>query len=176
MGRTVMFEIPEQYLCTKDGINVCIDGLVYYRVINANDFIQSTAHPAVYTKNLTQVVLRRAIMTRTVDQIFDSEERDDIEEEMQHKLNEKNRLEDVKLQIDEKRAKSKAHIKVVSAEAELKASKNLAMAAEVFKKDETALQLRYLETLNSISDKNHSSIVFPLQFDLMKVFKHDPKD
>ena len=34
--RTVMFEIPEQYLCTKDAINICIDGLVYYRVVNAN--------------------------------------------------------------------------------------------------------------------------------------------
>ena len=34
--RTVMFEIPEQYLCTKDAINICIDGLVYYRVLNAD--------------------------------------------------------------------------------------------------------------------------------------------
>ena len=34
--RTVVFEIPEQYLCTKDAINICIDGLVYYRVSNAD--------------------------------------------------------------------------------------------------------------------------------------------
>ena len=32
--RTVVFEIPEQYLCTKDAINICIDGLVYYRPTN----------------------------------------------------------------------------------------------------------------------------------------------
>ena len=32
--RTVVFEIPEQYLCTKDAINICIDGLVYYRPSN----------------------------------------------------------------------------------------------------------------------------------------------
>ena len=47
------------------------------------DCIQSTADPAVYTKKLTQVALRRSIMKRTVDQIFDSDERDEIEEEMQ---------------------------------------------------------------------------------------------
>ena len=40
--RTVMFEIPEQYLCTKDAINICIDGLVYYRVENANGTVCST--------------------------------------------------------------------------------------------------------------------------------------
>ena len=32
--RTVVFEIPEQYMCTKDAINICIDGLVYYRPSN----------------------------------------------------------------------------------------------------------------------------------------------
>jgi len=200
--RTVMFEIPEQYLCTKDAINICIDGLVYYRVVNANDFIQSTADPAVYAKKLTQVALRRAIMTRTVDQIFNSDERDEIEEEMQdylnkhvekwgleiervyvkdlllpeniqrsiEELNEKTRLEDVNLQIQEKQAATKAQIRVTLAEAEVKASKDLVAAADQFKKNETALQLRYLETLNTISDKNHSSIVFPLQYDLMKAF------
>ena len=47
------------------------------------DLIQSTADPAVCAKKLTQVALRRAIMNRTVDQIFDSEEREEIEEEMQ---------------------------------------------------------------------------------------------
>ena len=40
--RTVMFEIPEQYLCTKDAINICIDGLVYYRVENANGTVCTT--------------------------------------------------------------------------------------------------------------------------------------
>ena len=128
------------------------------------DFIQSTADPAVYAKKLTQVALRRAIMTRTVDQIFNSDERDEIEEEMQEsdiiisrdrphdpdkiaekdylnkhvekwgleiervyvkdlllpeniqrsieELNEKTRLEDVNLQIQEKQAATKAQIRV----------------------------------------------------------------
>ena len=47
------------------------------------DFIQSTADPAVFAKKLTQVALRRAVLTRTVDQIFNPDERDEIEEEMQ---------------------------------------------------------------------------------------------
>ena len=34
--RTVLFEMPEQFVCTKDPINICIDGVVYYRVSNAD--------------------------------------------------------------------------------------------------------------------------------------------
>ena len=45
--------------------------------------IQSAADPATSAKKLTQVALRRSVMKRTVDQIFDSEEREEIEEEMQ---------------------------------------------------------------------------------------------
>ena len=34
--RTVLFEMPEQVVCSKDSINICIDGVVYYRVSNAD--------------------------------------------------------------------------------------------------------------------------------------------
>jgi len=201
--RTVVFEIPEQYLCTKDAINICIDGLVYYRVSDADDLIQSAADPATSAKKLTQVALRRSVMKRTVDQIFDSEEREEIEEEMQDFLNkhaekwgleiervyikdlllpeniqqsieetnEKKRMADINQQIDQKQAESKAQIRVKLADAEVKASSKYVAAAEKFKNNETALQLRYLEALNTISDKDHSSVVFPLQYDLMKAFK-----
>ena len=86
------------------------------------DFIQSTADPAVFAKKLTQVALRRAVLTRTVDQIFNPDERDEIEEEMQEsdhifqrspdRKPTKKRLEDINLQIDEKRAVSKAQTRV----------------------------------------------------------------
>ena len=34
--RTLLFEMPEQVVCTKDRINISIDGVVYYRVSNAD--------------------------------------------------------------------------------------------------------------------------------------------
>ena len=46
------------------------------------EFIFSTADPAASAKKLTKVALRRSVMKRTVDQIFESEEREEIEEEM----------------------------------------------------------------------------------------------
>ena len=44
--------------------------------------IQLTADPATSAKKLSKVALRRSVMNRTVDQIFDSEVREEIEEEM----------------------------------------------------------------------------------------------
>ena len=44
--------------------------------------IQSTADPAISAKKLTGVALRRSVMNVTVDQIFDSEVREVIEEEL----------------------------------------------------------------------------------------------
>ena len=44
--------------------------------------IQLTADPATSTKKLTRIALRRSVMKRTVDQVYDSEEKEKIEEEM----------------------------------------------------------------------------------------------
>ena len=48
----------------------------------SKEFIFSTADPAASAKKLTKVALRRSVMKRTVDQIHDAEEREEIEEEM----------------------------------------------------------------------------------------------
>ena len=48
----------------------------------SKDMIQLTADPATSAKKLSRVALRRSVMNRTVDQIFDSEVREEIEEEM----------------------------------------------------------------------------------------------
>merc|ERR1712203_212488 len=43
-------------------------------------------------------------------------------------------------------------------------------AAEVIADSPAALQLRYLQTLNSISAENNSTIVFPIPIDIMSHF------
>jgi len=59
---------------------------------------------------------------------------------------------------------------VIAAEGEHKASRALRQAAEVIVDSPAALQLRYLQTLNSISAENNSTIVFPVPIDIMSSF------
>ena len=61
--------------------------------------------------------------------------------------------------------------KVIHAEGELQASEKLLAAAQTLSKEPQALQLRYLQTLNSIADEKNSTIIFPLPIEFMLPFK-----
>jgi len=56
---------------------------------------------------------------------------------------------------------------VIAAEGEKKASGALREASEIISESPAALQLRYLQTLNSISAEKNSTIIFPLPIDLV---------
>lgn len=61
---------------------------------------------------------------------------------------------------------------MIAAEGEQKASRALKEAAEVIVQCPAALQLRYLQTLNSISAEKNSTIIFPLPIDILNVMFH----
>ena len=68
----------------------------------------------------------------------------------------------------EAEAAREARAKVIAAEGEHKASRSLKEAADIINEAPAALQLRYLQTLNSISAEKNSTIVFPLPVDLIQ--------
>jgi len=70
----------------------------------------------------------------------------------------------------EAEAAREARAKVIAAEGEHKASRALKDAADVMRESPAALQLRYLQTLNSISAEKNSTIIFPLPIDFMAQF------
>jgi len=59
-----------------------------------------------------------------------------------------------------------ARARVIAAEGEKKASASLTQAAEAI--SPVALQLRYLQTLNSVAAENNHTIIFPLPVELIK--------
>ena len=62
---------------------------------------------------------------------------------------------------------------MIAAEGEHKAARALKDAADVISESPSALQLRYLQTLNTISAEKNSTIIFPLPIDLLKSFMGD---
>jgi len=59
---------------------------------------------------------------------------------------------------------------VVAAEGEQKASRALKEASDIISESSSALQLRYLQTLNTISAEKNSTIIFPLPMELLQYF------
>ena len=59
---------------------------------------------------------------------------------------------------------------VIAAEGEMNASRALKEAADIISESPSALQLRYLQTLTSISAEKNSTIIFPLPVDFLSRF------
>jgi erythrocyte band 7 integral membrane protein len=86
-------------------------------------------------------------------------------------------LKDVRLPVQMQRAMAAeaeatrdARAKVIAAEGEQKASMALKTAADVINQSPIALQLRYLQTLTTISAEKNSTIIFPVPIEMLKTF------
>lgn len=63
-----------------------------------------------------------------------------------------------------------ASAKIIAAEGEKEAAKALKEASDVISQSKAALELRYLQTLNVISQENSSIVVIPLPVEIMRGF------
>ena len=59
---------------------------------------------------------------------------------------------------------------MIAAEGEKNASRALKEASDTINESSSALQLRYLQTLNTISAEKNSTIIFPLPIELLQRF------
>uniref|UniRef100_A0A669Q606 Stomatin n=1 Tax=Phasianus colchicus TaxID=9054 RepID=A0A669Q606_PHACC len=181
--RTISFDIPPQEILTKDSVTVNVDGVVYYRVQNATLAVANITNADSATRLLAQTTLRNVLGTKNLSQILS--DREEIAHNMQATLDdatdnwgikvERVEIKDVKLPIQLQRAMAaeaeaarEARAKVIAAEGEMNASRALKEASMVITESPAALQLRYLQTLNTIAAEKNSTIIFPLPIDMMQ--------
>ncbi|XP_067661988.1 band 7 protein AGAP004871-like isoform X3 [Haliotis asinina] len=183
--RTVSFDVPPQEVLTRDSVTVAVDAVVYYRVQNATMSITNVEDSNRSTRLLAATTLRNVLGTKNLSEILS--ERESISHLMQSSLDEATdpwgvkvervEVKDVRLPVQLQRAMAaeaeaarEARAKVIAAEGEQKASRALKEAADVITESPAALQLRYLQTLNTISAEKNSTIIFPLPIDLLQSF------
>ncbi|KAM6985217.1 stomatin [Aplochiton taeniatus] len=183
--RTITFDIPPQEVLTKDSVTVSVDGVVYYRVQNATLAVANITNADAATRLLAQTTLRNVLGTKNLAQILS--DREEIAHSMQSTLDdatddwgikvERVEIKDVKLPMQLQRAMAaeaeasrEARAKVIAAEGEMNASRALKEASLVIAESPSALQLRYLQTLNTIAAEKNSTIIFPLPMDMMQAF------
>ncbi|CAI4226950.1 unnamed protein product [Auanema sp. JU1783] len=183
--RTVSFSVPPQEILTKDSVTTSVDAVVYYRVSNATVSVANVENAHHSTRLLAQTTLRNMLGTRNLAEILS--DRDALAISMQTLLDdateswgikvERVEIKDVRLPVQLQRAMAaeaeatrEARAKVIAAEGEQKASRSLRDAANVIASSPAALQLRYLQTLNSVAAEKNSTIIFPLPMELMRHF------
>jgi len=180
--RSQTFEIPPQEILTKDSVTVFVNAIMYYKVANAIHAVANVDDYSGSARLLAATTLRNVLGTLTLGDILC--QRESIAKEMKETLDEgtepwgvmveRVEVKDVRVPEQLQRAMAaeaeaarEARAKVIAAEGEHKASRALRHAAEVITNCPAAIQLRYLQTLNSISAENNSTIVFPVPIDLL---------
>merc|ERR1719318_577574 len=129
---------------------------------------QTTLRNELGTKNLSEVLVERENISHSIQQILD------IATDPWGVKVERVEIKDVSLpqmlqraMAAEAEASREARAKVIAAEGEMNASRALKEASEIISESPQALQLRYLQTLQSIAAERNSTIIFPLPMDML---------
>jgi len=183
--RTVSFDVPPQEILTKDSVTVDVDAVVYYNIRNPMAAVCNVSNYSKSTKLLASTTLRNILGTKTLAELLS--EREAIAGGLKTMIDtatdpwgidiERVEVKDVRLPKNMQRAMAaeaeatrEARAKVIAAEGEQKASRALKEASDIISESPAALQLRYLQTLSTISIEKNSTIVFPIPIEMFAKF------
>lgn len=183
--RTLTLDIPSQEVITRDNVTVKVNAVAYFRaldpekaVIEINDYIRATSQ-------IAQTTLRAILGQAELDELL--AEREEINMRLQSIIDEQTEpwgvkvsiveVKDVELPESMQRAMARQaeaerdkRARIINAEGEFLAAQRLQDAAKVIAVEPTALQLRYLQSLNDIAAENSTTILFPIPIDLLSAF------
>ncbi|RME13806.1 MAG: slipin family protein [Ardenticatenia bacterium] len=183
--RVVTLDVPSQEAITKDNVTVRINAVAYFRVLDPVKAVVEVENYLKATSQIAQTTLRNVIGQVELDELL--AEREAINHRLQQIIDEATEPWGIKVSIVEvkdvelpdvmKRAMARQaeaerekRAKIIHAEGELQAARQLAEAARTMSEQPAALQLRYLQTLTEIAVENNSTIVFPVPVDLVSAF------
>jgi len=184
--RTVTLDVPPQEVITKDNVTVRVDAVIYFRVVDPEASVVKILDHVRATSLISQTTLRNVLGQHELDELL--AQREKLNQDLQKIIDEQTdpwgvkvslvEIKDVQLPETMRRsmaaqaeAERERRAKIIHADGEFQASERLAEAGAVIGREPTTLQLRYLQTLTEIaSEKNTTTIVFPLPMDLVKLF------
>lgn len=184
--RTITMDVPPQEIITKDNVTVKVDAVVYFRVVDPEASVVKVLDFIRATSLISQTTIRNVLGQSELDELLTQREK--LNQMLQKIIDEQTDPWGVKVSVVEiksvelpetmKRsmaaqaeAERERRAKIIHAEGEFQASERLAEAGKIMAREPTTMQLRYLQTLTEISsERNTSTIVFPIPVDLIKMF------
>ena len=183
--RTVVLDVPPQDVITRDNVSVKVNAVVYYRVVDPSKAVVEVMDYNYATSQLAQTTLRSVLGQAELDELLS--EREKLNEQLQEIVDAQTDPWGIKVSAVEVKhvdlpqemqramarqaeAEREKRAKIIHAEGEFQASKQLAMAADEVSKNPVTLQLRYLQTLSDIATERNSTILFPLPIEMIRAF------
>ncbi|MGI9592032.1 MAG: slipin family protein [Myxococcota bacterium] len=183
--REIVMDVPPQEVITRDNVSVKVNAVLYFRVLHPEKSVIQVENYLYGTSQLAQTTLRSVCGQAELDDLL--AERDQINQKLQEIIDLQTEPWGVKVravevkQIDlpqemqramarQAEAEREKRSKVIHAEGEFQAAQRLAEAAQVLSSQDSALQLRYLQTLSEIATENNSTTLFPVPIDILRPF------
>ena len=183
--REIVMDVPPQEVISRDNVSLKVNAVLYFRVLHPEKAVIQVENYLYGTSQLAQTTLRSVCGQAELDELLAERER--INQKLQEIIDLQTEPWGVKVravevkQIDlpqemqramakQAEAERERRSKVIHAEGEFQAAQRLADAARVLSSEESALQLRYLQTLSEIATENSSTTIFPVPIDILRPF------
>ena len=184
--RTVVMDVPEQDIITKDNVSVKVNAVIYFRVLSPEKAVVQVEDYYFATSQLAQTTLRSILGQSELDELLS--DRDKINHSLQEIIDRQTdpwgikvanvEIKHVDLPVEMQRSMAKQaeaererRAKIIAAEGEFQAAQKLSDAAEIIDQHPSALQLRYLQTMIHIAGENNTTTLFPIPMDIFEPFK-----
>ncbi|HZX20548.1 MAG TPA: slipin family protein [archaeon] len=185
--RILTIDIPRQQVITKDNVPVSINGVVYFKVVDASIAIIKVQDYLYAVSQYAQTALRDVAGGMTLDQVLGEREKIGKDIELIVERASKNwgvevtdiKLQDIDMPEDLKRLMSRQasserekRATIIKAEGDRMAADNLAKAADIMTKSPGAMQLRTLQTIDGLGPTASNTVVLAVPVDLMELVKN----
>ncbi|MAF67789.1 MAG: hypothetical protein CMH25_00385 [Micavibrio sp.] len=175
-------DIPSQDVISRDNVSVRVNAVVYYRVVEPGDAINRVENFYNATSQLAQTTLRSVLGKHDLDDMLSK--REQLNTDIQTILDTQTdgwgikvtNVEIKHIDLDptmvraiakQAEAERERRAKVINAEGEFQAAKQLDNAAEILAKRPETMQLRYLGTMGEFTNAKGNTMVLPIPMDLI---------
>jgi regulator of protease activity HflC (stomatin/prohibitin superfamily) len=183
--QTVAMNVPPQDVITKDNVTMRVDAVIYAKVVEPVPAVVRVQNYLFAVSQSAQTNLRASLGKYDLETLLS--EREAINRELHGIIARVTHdwgvevlsveVKDVDLPDDLRRAMAReaeagreAKALLISADAELRASRVLAEAAVILSKNPQAMQIRFLQTVAAVATEQNSTLVMPIPIELLGMF------
>jgi regulator of protease activity HflC (stomatin/prohibitin superfamily) len=173
--------IPSQDVISRDNVSVKVNAVVYFRVVDPAFAINRIEDFMNATSQLAQTTLRSVLGKQDLDDMLSN--REQLNKDIQAILDQQTESWGIKIthveikNVDldptmvraiarQAEAERERRAKVINAEGELQAAKQLDEAAQILAQRPETMQLRYLGTMGEFVNAKGSTIVLPIPMEM----------
>ncbi|RLJ02059.1 MAG: slipin family protein [Candidatus Aenigmatarchaeota archaeon] len=184
--RVITVDIPSQEVMTKDNVPIKVNGVVFFKVLNADKAVLEVEQYKYAVSQLSQSSLRDMCGKAELDSVL--AKREEIGRKIKEIVDKETdpwgiKVTDVKIkdiELPENMKRAMAHqaeaerdrrARVILAEAEKQAAQALVEAGKIIDKSPSSLKLRLYQTLSDIASEKNSTIVFPFPEEMIEFFR-----